>query len=143
MFLLDTNVILAFLNDDKIVSENLLNTAQDQIFICEIVIDEVFRIRHNAIEAGFRRQGKADLRMAFEGTRAAFNLLCSMNMAPFNQEAEDEYQKLFVANRNLPRNDRIIAATGLAHNLTVVTANVRHFSGLLLETQIVDWSRQT
>ena len=131
IYLLDTNVCIAYLNDrDSIVARRLATVHPQDVFTCQIVKAELF---YGAYKSSRREQNIALLKRFF-GQFASLS---------FNDQAVEAYGRIRAAlgARGTPigPNDLIIAAIAIAHNATLVTNNTREFSrvsGLLLE----DWS---
>ncbi len=131
-YLLDTNACIRVLNGS---SEPLIARLRRQA-PSEIRISSITRAE---LLYGARRSARVadNLRLL----AAFFAPLVSL---PFDDTCAEQYgalrASLSAAGRPIGPNDLLIAATALAHNLTVVTHNLREFSrvtGLKVE----DWER--
>ncbi len=83
---------------------------------------------------------KSDARVrAYAKLIQTIQFVHTVAIVPFDQACEDQYQQLLSLRPRPGTQDLKIAATALAHNLIVVTRNLRDFGripGLILE----DWS---
>jgi hypothetical protein len=115
--LLDTNTLISHLRKRASVSAFLLGWGRrDNLFISVITRTEIL--------AGMRPNEE----------RATLELLVSLSSLPITSEVADHAGRLIYAaarkgiQTSFP--DALIAATALAHDLVVVTTNVRHFEEL-------------
>ena len=130
MYLLDTNACIRILNDSSPrLVDRLRDTNPDDIRLSAVTRAELLFGAHNST----RIAGNLRLLDAF------FKTLFSL---PFDDACADRYgvlrAELAATGQLIGPNDLFIASTALAHNLVLVTHNVREFSrvpGLRLE----DW----
>jgi tRNA(fMet)-specific endonuclease VapC len=132
MYLLDTNACIRVLNGS---SEPLIARLRRQA-PSEVRISSVTRAE---LLYGARRSARVAQNLQL--LSAFFAPLFSL---PFDDACAEHYgalrASLSAAGRPIGPNDLLIAATALAHNLTLVTHNLREFSrvtGLKIE----DWER--
>ena len=129
-YLLDTNVCIVYLNDSYApVVQKLKSIKPSDVFLCQIV--------------------KAELAYgAYKSTRQAENLalleqfFSQFVSLPFNDKAVEAYgqvrAKLAKIGNLIGPNDLIVAAIAIAHDVTLVTNNVREFSRVS-QLKIEDW----
>lgn len=117
-FLIDTDVCVAALDDEPAVRRIWEAKPVAQIALCSLVRGE--------LEAG--AWGSRDPHNALAKVSRLFGVHVSK---PFDDRAAAEYGRitgdLRRAGREIGVADTMIAAIALAHSLTVVTRNVKHF----------------
>ncbi len=126
MFLLDTNVVSepTKLRPHKNVVSWLQQQASKDVFVSVITIGEIVRGVEQLPASGKREKLSAWLEAI--GTPIFFGTMLDVTR-PVAVECGRMQAR---HRRTLPRNDALIAATALVHNLTVVTHNERDFAGL-------------
>jgi tRNA(fMet)-specific endonuclease VapC len=129
-YLLDTNVCIAYLNGrSSNVVQRLRGVSPSEIAVCSVVKAELF--------FGAMRSRNAAGTLARQ--RAFLEQFVSF---PFDDRAAEFYASiratLVVRGTPIGPNDLLIAAIARAHNLTLVTANVREF-GRIEGLQIENW----
>ena len=129
-YLLDTNVCIAYLNGrSSNVVQRLGIVSPSVIAVCSVVKAELF--------FGAMRSRNAAETLARQ--RAFLDQFISL---PFDDRSAEFYASMraTLATRGTPigPNDLLIAAITRAHNLTLVTANVREF-GRIEGLQIENW----
>ena len=129
MYALDTNTLIYFFKGMGAVSSHLFSHAPREIFIPTIVVYE--------LETGIAKSNDPAKR-----TRQLASLLEQTNLLPFDTiEAKTSAAiRADLERRGEPISplDTLIAGTALAHNLTLVTHNVREF-GRVDSLRIEDW----
>jgi tRNA(fMet)-specific endonuclease VapC len=127
-YLLDTNVCIAYLNGrSSNVVQRLRDVSPSEIAVCSVVKAELF--------FGALRSRNA------AGTLARQRVFLDQFISlPFDDRSAEFYASIraTLVTRGTPigPNDLLIAAIARAHNLTLVTANIREFSrveGLRIE----------
>jgi tRNA(fMet)-specific endonuclease VapC len=129
MILLDTNVCIGFMKGHRAIIEALGKHAPDEVRLCSVVKAELY--------FGARASQHIARNLA------TLERFCQPYLSlPFDDACARIYGQLRAdlkrTGQIIGANDLMIAATALAHNLTLVTHNVQEFSrvpGLLLE----DW----
>ncbi len=126
MILLDTNVLVAFLNGNKLISKRIRDEI-DQIALSTLVVAE--------LDYGAKVSQKAK-----ENIEKLYRLLDIVQIVPFDIECAKIFgtikSKLRRMGRPTGEVDALIAATAIAHDAILATANKRHFEnieGLKLE----------
>lgn len=118
-YLLDTNVVIDILRNDRVVEKRyrLETLRRNNIFTCPIVYYEVVR--------GFK------IVRASRRLKDFLKLCEEWKMLPFDMRATEKsidiYEKLHKG-QTVEDNDIYIAAISMVNDCTLVTANVRHFS---------------
>ena len=129
MYALDTNTLIYFFKGMGAVSSHLFSHAPREIFIPTVVIYE--------LETGIAKSNDPAKR-----TRQLASLLEQTNLLPFDTiEAKTSATiRADLEHRGEPIGslDTLIAGTALAHNLTLVTHNIREF-GRVDGLRIEDW----
>lgn len=131
-YLLDTNACIRVLNgSSEPLIARLRRSAPSEIRISSITRAELLY--------GARRSARVA-----ENLRLLAAFFAPLVSLPFDDACAEQYgalrASLSAAGRPIGPNDLLIAATALAHNLTLVTHNLREFSrvtGLKVE----DWER--
>jgi len=130
MYLLDANICIRILNDSSAqLAMRLRRHSPEEIFLCSIVKAEL-------VYGAYR-----SLRVA-ENLRLLARFFEPFASLPFNDNCVDHYGRI---RSDLERigtpigpNDLTIAATALAHDLTLVTGNVREFERVV-GLEIENW----
>ena len=130
-FLLDTSICVFALRGHAGTAVRLGRVAGADIAVSVITVAE--------LRVGVRKSREAEVRqLALTAFLAPFPVL------PFDAAAVDRYVGARCAlegeGRPIGERDLIIAATALAHELTVVTNNTREF-GRVPGLRVEDWSR--
>jgi tRNA(fMet)-specific endonuclease VapC len=130
-YVLDTNTCIAALRDDAAVLSRLLRVPPDRVAVSAMTVAELW---FGALKSDHPARGRA--------TADAF--LAPFRRLAFDEAAAEHYAtaRRHLESRGTPIGERdlVIAATALAHDLTVITNNTREFRrvpGLRVE----DWSR--
>lgn len=130
-YLLDTNTCVYALNrTDAALAERLRAARRSDLYVSSLTIGELL--------FGARRSTRAS-----ENVKRVVRFVSPLRELPFDRLASEAYGALraglAVAGRQFGPVDMLIAATALAHGLTVVTNNTREFErapGLRVE----DWA---
>jgi tRNA(fMet)-specific endonuclease VapC len=132
MYLLDTNSCIRILNGTSLLLIARLHEHDPtEIRLCSIVKAELlYGARHSQRVA--------------ENLRLLTRFFNTFSSIPFDDEAAEQYgvirHELATAGTPIGPNDLMIAATALAHRLTLVTNNLKEFSRVVgLEYE--DWER--
>ena len=131
-YLLDTNVVseTAKRAMTPAVVNWFGNHADDDLFIATLTIAEIWR-GIEELPAGRKRRELEEWFSGVRGPRAFFE----GRVLAFDESSALEWGRIIAQGRRAgrPRSplDMIIAATALAHDCVVVTANERHFAGVV------------
>ena len=127
MYLLDTNVVseLRRSNPHGAVVAWIANVPAEQLFVSAVTIAE--------IQAGIEITREQDAPKAEELETWLDRVLSSYSVLPMDARAFREWARLMHRRSDTVSEDAMIAATASVHRLTVVTRNVRDFSGLGVE----------
>ena len=132
MYLLDTNACIRVLNGSSAPLIARLRSHTPS----EIRVSSVTRAE---LVYGARRSARVA-----ENLRVLASFFAPLLSLPFDDACAEQYgalrATLAAARRPIGPNDLLIAATALAHDLTVVTHNVREFSRIA-GLKIEDWER--
>ncbi len=123
-FLVDTNILVAALNDEQMVQIHL--DEADQVWLCAPVLAELF--------FGARKSGRSEPNLRrVEVLAVKYSVLnCDADTARFFGLIKNELRS---QGRPIPENDVWIAAIALQHDLTLVTRDA-HFGAVAnLKTQ--------
>ena len=129
-YLLDTNVCIVYLNDSHAqVVQKLKTIKPHDLFLCQIVKAEL-------VYGAYKSSRQAENLALLEQFFSQFNSL------PFDDNAVEVYgqirTKLAKIGKPIGPNDLIIASIAVAHDVTLVTNNVREFSRVS-RLKIEDW----
>ena len=124
-YLLDTNICIHFLRGEYRLNERLAAIGLAQCFVSEITIAELLFGAANSAPAWQARQHQqvTEFRELF-----AEQVLL---IAPALEIFADQKAALRRSGRPIDDFDILIGSTAVAHGLTLVTRNTRHFSGLV------------
>jgi tRNA(fMet)-specific endonuclease VapC len=130
-YLLDTNVCIAYLNGrSSNVVRRLRNVLSSEIAVCSVVKAELF---YGAMRSRNPARTLAQQQL----------FLDQFISLPFDDRSAEFYARIraSLAARGTPigPNDLLIAAIARAHNLILVTANVREF-GRIDELRLENWA---
>jgi tRNA(fMet)-specific endonuclease VapC len=127
MILLDTNVVIAFLNGNKAIAERIKDNI-DRIALSALVVAEL-NYGAKASQNASRNLGKLS------------KLLEVFQIVPFEEKCAEVFgtikSKLRGIGKPTGEVDALIAATAIAHKAALVTGNKKHFEhieGLRIET---------
>jgi len=117
MILLDTNVVVAFLNGDKSVLKRI-RVEIDKIALSTLVVAE--------LDYGARVSRKSE-----ENLEKLYRLVDIVQVVPFDIECARIFGTIKSRLRSLSKPtgevDALIAATAMAHEAILVTTNKKHF----------------
>jgi tRNA(fMet)-specific endonuclease VapC len=117
VYLLDTNIVAAFFNDDTEVKNHV---ERNSIFLCSIVVGELF---YGAFKSGRSTANVARLR-DFESSNVCFD--CDSQTAEIYGNLKSELSR---KGRPIPENDIWIAAIAIQHDLVLATRDA-HFKAV-------------
>ena len=133
MYLLDTDTVIYILKGHPAVEQNLQERPYDPVKLCVITLMELYY--------GAYKSQKVTANLARIRT-----LENSLEILPVGQEVVEIYglEKAKLERRGTPLEDLdlILGCCALAHNLTLVTNNVRHFKKIE-GLRVVNWAEQT
>ena len=129
-YLLDTNICIGLLNNnDSIFLTNLQKLSPDDVVLCSIVRAELIL---GAKKSFHREKNEKKLKIFFH----------EFECVPFDDQAAESYGEirsyLEQAGNPVGNNDLLIAATAIAHDLTLITRNVREFSKIA-SLKMIEW----
>ena len=120
MILLDTNVVVAFLNGDKSVLKRI-RVEIDKIALSTLVVAE--------LDYGAKVSQKSE-----ENLEKLYRLVDIVQVVPFDIECARIFGTIKSRLRSLGKPtgevDALIAATAMAHEAILVTANKKHFENI-------------
>jgi len=130
MYLLDTNVCIRVLNGQSVsVVERLRRQTPHEIHLCSIVKAELIYGAHRSARPA-------------ENMRLLGRFFEPYESLPFDDRCAEAYgrirNELERSGMIIGPNDLIIAATAVAHRLTLVTANTREFSRVI-NLELENW----
>ncbi len=131
MILLDTNVVVAFLNGNKLISKKIRDEI-GQVALSTLVVAE--------LDYGVKVSQKTK-----ENLEKLYRLLDIVQIVPFDTECAKIFgtikSKLRSMGKPTGEVDVLIAASAIAHDAILATANKRHFEnieGLKLEVWAIE-----
>ena len=120
MILLDTNVVVAFLNGDNLMLKNIK--------------DEINRIALSSLVVAELDYGAKVSHRAKENLEKLYRFIDVVQVVPFDIECAKMFgtikSKLRSIGKLTGEVDALIAATAMAYNATLVTANRKHFENI-------------
>lgn len=120
MILVDTNIVIAYLNGDKIVTEKVLAQI-DNIALSTLVIAE--------LDYGAKASQNAG-----NNLEKLYKFLDIIQVIPFDRECAKTFGTIKSKLRNVGRPtgevDALIAATAMTHKTVLVTANKKHYENI-------------
>jgi tRNA(fMet)-specific endonuclease VapC len=120
MIMLDTNVVVAFLNGDKSILKRI-RAEVDKIALNTLVVAE--------LDYGAKASQRAK-----ENLETLYHLLDICQVVPFDLECAKVFGTIKSKLRSLGRPtgemDGLIAATAMAHKATLITADKKHFENI-------------
>jgi len=128
--LIDASVLIEHERRRLDLDRHLAQRQQEEFFLSVITVSELLHGVHRAVQLEVRAKRSAFVEALLE----RFPLL-PIDLATARAHAQ-VWAELAVAGRIIGPNDLWLAATGLAHGLIMVTANVREFAripGLAVE----------
>lgn len=132
MYLIDTNIVIYCLKGNEVVTKNLLRHLNDPISISMVTLMELYY-------GAYKSQRVASNLAKIKALESAIEII------PLGKEVVEVFgmykAKLERSGNPLDDFDLILAASALAHNLILVTNNIKHFrrfEGL----KIADWTSE-
>lgn len=128
--LIDASILIEYERKRLDLDRYLAQRQQEEFFLSVVTVSELLHGVHRAVQAEVRAKRSAFVEALLE----RFPLL-PIDLAIARAHAQ-VWAELVVTGRMIGPNDLWLAATSLAHGLTMVTANVREFarvSGLAVE----------
>ena len=128
--LIDASILIEYERKRLDLERYLAQRQQEEFFLSVVTVSELLHGVHRAVQAEVRAKRSAFVEALLE----RFPLL-PIDLAIARAHAQ-VWAELAVAGRIIGPNDLWLAATSLAHGLTMVTANVREFArvpGLAVE----------
>ena len=120
MILLDTNVVVAFLNGDKSVLKRIRGEI-DKIALSSLVVA--------GLDYGAKVSQKSE-----ENLEKLYRLVDIVQVIPFDVECAKRFgtikSKLRSSGKPTGEVDALIAATAMAHEAILITANKKHFENI-------------
>ena len=143
MYLLDTDTVSNYLNKRRGNTQLRLRIEQalpGTIWISIITFEEIVKGILNLLNQARKHPRNAAKIVEYYGLLQSLTYdLASFPILPYDAPAEAKYQNIPASIRQQHSQDSHIAAIAPAHDFTLVTSNIRHFSkipGLRIE----DWS---
>lgn len=128
--LIDASILIEYERGRLDLERHLAQRQQDDFYLSVVTASELLHGVHRAVQSGVRAKRSA----LVEALLGRFPLL-PVDLATARAHAQI-WADLSAAGKLIGPNDLWLAATCLAHGLTMVTANVREFSrvpGLIVE----------
>ncbi|MXX10655.1 MAG: type II toxin-antitoxin system VapC family toxin [Nitrospira sp. SB0677_bin_15] len=128
--LIDASILIDYERKRLDLERHLAQRQQEDFFLSVVTVSELLHGVHRAAQSEVRAKRSAFV----EALLARFPLL-PIDLAIARAHAQ-VWAELAIAGKIIGPNDLWLAATGLAHDLSVVTANVREFAcvpGLAIE----------
>ena len=122
--LIDASILIEHERGRLNLERHLAQHQEDKFFLSVVTVSELLHGVHRAVRSEVRAKRSAFVEALVE----SFPLL-SIDLATARAHAQ-VWAELAVAGKMIGPNDLWLAATGLAHGLTVVTANVREFNSV-------------
>jgi tRNA(fMet)-specific endonuclease VapC len=120
MFLLDTNIIIAYLKGSHVVREKILSNIEE-IAVSTLVIAELY---YGAKSSQQPEKNLENLSRFIEVIRIIpFDLSCAITFG-------DIKSKLRAMGKPTGEVDALIGATAMTHNAILVTNNLKHFENI-------------
>jgi tRNA(fMet)-specific endonuclease VapC len=120
MILLDTNVVVAFLNGDNLMLKNIK--------------DEINRIALSSLVVAELDYGAKISHRAKENLERLYRFIDAVHVVPFDVECAKIFgtikSKLRSIGKPTGEVDALIAATAMAYKATLATANRKHFENI-------------
>ncbi len=133
MYLMDTDTVIYILKGHPTVKRNLQRYPHDPVKLCVITLMELY---YGAYKSQRPASNSAKIR----------TVETSLEILPVGQEIVEIFgmEKARLERRGTPLDDfdLVLGCCALAHNLTLVTNNVKHFrkiEGL----RVVNWAEET
>ena len=130
MYLVDTDVLIDFLDNSPIAVQHIAFIEDAGIAVSVISIGEFYEGIHG-------RKRNSDYEKRFVAFLGSVSVLVA-STAIMKRYAWIKYQ-LDAAGQPLPDFDIIIAATAIEHDLTLLTRNRRHFERIMA-LKLYDWA---
>ena len=128
--LIDASILIEYERGRLNLERHLAQRRQDEFYLSVVTASELLHGVHRAVQSGIRAKRSALVEALLE----RFPLL-SIDLATARAHAQI-WADLTAAGKMIGPNDLWLAATCLAHGLSIVTANVREFTrvpGLMVE----------
>lgn len=131
MYLLDTNIVSYWLRGDRKVIEQIKSHAPSELALSAITLAEILYGIEKSPAKKRERRHKIQ------------QIVSLLHLYSFEEKAAREYavvrSELEKSGRTISERDTQIAAVALAHQLTIVTHNVKEF-GRVARLKVEDWA---
>ena len=128
MFLLDTNIIIAYLKGNYVVKEKILSNIEE-IAVSTLVIAELY---YGAKSSQYPEKNLEKLSRFIDVLRIIpFDLSCALKFG-------DIKSKLRAIGKPTGEVDALIGATAITHDAVLVTNNLKHFENIE-ELKMENW----
>lgn len=142
MYILDTNILSYYLTQPQNYPYMTaqINKADLKHLLCITIVNAQELMAFSASQV--RDRPDQQVHIILEGYRritGIVEILRRFQILPFDNSAYERFRLLGNVQTAIATRDRRIAAIGLAHDATVVTANTRHFN-LVPGLKVEDWT---
>lgn len=137
MYIWDTNGFILFRGKDENTLRHVRENA-GQIWLSSVAAEELLAGQFNAINRARAPRTSLSLSRAHADFAEVLEDFKTFPMLAFSEEAEAVYRTFPASVIRIGPQDCRIAAQAIAHNLTVVTRNVRDFQAI--GAPCADWS---
>ncbi len=137
MYVLDTDTYSNFLRGNEPIKRRISQAPVGSVYLCAITPEEMLRGRLDYINH-LRTRKNAGLPLAYD---LLLDLVRELNRIPilrYDADADKIFQAWPASIKRVGSQDCRIAATALANDFIVVTANIAHFSKISVNCE--DWS---
>jgi tRNA(fMet)-specific endonuclease VapC len=139
VYLLDTDIASEFLRGHPTVTARLRAAPAVQVWLSSIAVEEILRGALDVINQE-RQRRRFGLESVYRELDRLVKELAKFNVLPYDDAAETLFQSWPASIKRIGRQDCRIAASAVAHNLTVVTRNEHDFRRIP-GVQLVNWTR--
>ena len=137
-YLLDTDIYSLSLEGASLVAQRMARVPEDCLWISVVTVQEVLRGWINRVD---QEPSKAGDRIGYAYGRLvnAIHELERSNFLHYTPQAHQVFTSMSASAKLVGTNDRRIAASAIAHDMIVVTRNMRHFEKIV-GVRCEDWS---
>lgn len=129
-YLLDTNICIALLKNDKRVIEQVISVGQKHCFVSEITVAELFY--------GAAKSGKES---HFDDVQKIVQIFGVIPIYPSLRVYGEIKAQLEQKGQRIDEFDLLIGASALKNKMTIVTANIKHL-GRIPNIEMQNWMEE-
>jgi predicted nucleic acid-binding protein len=132
----DTDILTELLEGNPVYAERIENVPLEHQWVPVIVVEEILRGRLDAVRKSEGRKSRITIDQAYKLFEETLDAICELRLLSFTSKSEAIFKEWRKKKIRGSTHDLRIAASCVAHSVTLVTRNRRdfeHIPGLVVE----------